>query len=97
MKHRLSCRDRSCAGGCVSPPMNDLATGMKVAGGMKPRSVTQSITERFGGKWWYQGMGHWECDDGVRYVNRVASIHADEDSPGSFCLYYRDGRAPEWM
>jgi len=64
------------------------------------RPLNKYLEGRFGGKWTYQIQFGWECDDGVRYVWRVATgldHNGEYTGESSKCLYYRDGRTPEWI
>lgn len=69
-----------------------------------PESKTQSLAsafkEKFGGKWKYDGCTTWWCDDGIRHISRVA-VGFDSTGEGTgqsaLCLYYDDGRTPEWV
>lgn len=65
-----------------------------------PKSLVADLAERFGGQWTYERGWGWNCDDGVRYVMRVLTgkdMNGEYTGATSLCLYYRDGRAPEWL
>lgn len=66
----------------------------------KVKSIAATLSERYGGKWEYVAPARWECDDGKRYVHRVAVgfDHTGEyTGESAMCLYYTDGRASEWV
>lgn len=61
---------------------------------MKIKSRVQSFSERFGGKWKYNGWGWptYECDDGKRYINRVSTCLCDYSCNCGIALFlYGDG------
>jgi hypothetical protein len=39
---------------------------------------TKYLEKHFGGKWKYDGMASWWCDDGKRHVSRTASCYCDD-------------------
>ena len=55
------------------------------------KSKVKQLEEKYGGKWRYCGMGHWECDDGKRTVNAVAGHLCDNDYCDVPPLYYMYG------
>lgn len=51
----------------------------------KKINKTKYLEKRFGGRWKYDGFSWWDCDDGERYVVRVASCMCDDD-----CYHFPD-------
>lgn len=65
----------------------------------KTESTTKMLARRLGGKW-KNVCGGWECDDGIRTVNRVLTgrdMNGEYDGMTALCLYFKDGRSPEWL
>lgn len=69
---------------------------------LKTISVVKYLSKRYGGKWKYDSAAYqWNCDDGIRYVHRVATgrdMNGEYTGVSSACMYYRDGsKSPEWV
>jgi hypothetical protein len=67
---------------------------------LKTISVKKALVQKLGGKWKHEYGGTWRCDDNIRYVCRVATgmdYSGEYDGSSRFCLYYVDGRTPEWL
>lgn len=66
---------------------------------VKPKPYVKYLSEKFGGKWIYRAEGIWECTDGKRTVRRVNGCLCDDDCdhPSRYCMYFSDGRIPEWV
>jgi len=47
------------------------------------------LSKEYGGKWRYDGIGTWECNDGTRYVNRTVGCDCDGECnhPPHYWLY----------
>jgi hypothetical protein len=57
-------------------------------------SIAKQLEKNLGGKWKYDCMSTWWCDDGKRHVSRCSSMFDDEDRcPPQYWLY-EDGKAP---
>ncbi len=67
----------------------------------RTQSLASSFAERFGGKWKYDGNTTWWCDDDARHISRVAMNidwnDEEEAMESKFCMYFSDGRTPEWI
>lgn len=50
-------------------------------------SVAKNLAKNLGGKWSYDGVSSWWCDDGVRHVSRCCSDYSDEYGPIEYWLY----------
>jgi len=57
------------------------------------KSTAQVLTEKYGGKWKYDGTSSWNCDDGKRHVARTAGCLHDEYAPTQYWLY-EEGETP---
>lgn len=66
----------------------------------KTEPITKYLARKFGGKWKYVIQSGWECDDGNRYVCRVATgtdMNGEYTGVSRLCLYHRDNsKSPEW-
>ncbi|MHA2279906.1 MAG: hypothetical protein ACXAC5_03390 [Promethearchaeota archaeon] len=53
---------------------------------------TKYLEKHFGGKWKYDGVTSWWCDDGKRHVSRTASCMCDDicNHPPRYFLYGKD-------
>ena len=66
---------------------------------LKVMSTAKLLGQKYGGKWKHV-HGQWECDDGNRYVCRVATgmdFNGEYTGAWSMCLYHRDGKPSEWV
>jgi len=68
---------------------------------MKLIKITNFLSKKYGGKWKYIPKCGWECDDGIRYVQKVLTgkdISGEYTGETSLCLYFRDNSKPsEWL
>ncbi len=67
---------------------------------LKTQSISSALAKKFGGKWKYFNHAHWACDDGIRYVRRVATgtdFNGEYTGETMMCMYYNDGTSPEWI
>lgn len=58
------------------------------------KSKAKLLGEKHGGKWTYDGVSSWWCDDGKRHVSRVHTGGFDvngEAMPGSGYFMYGEG------
>lgn len=65
---------------------------------IKKISKSKFLAEKYGGKWKFDGMACWWCDDGKRHVARTASCCCDDENCGCPSQYwlYGDG-TPEMV
>jgi hypothetical protein len=54
----------------------------------------QILAANFGGRWTYDGMASWHCDDEKRFVSRCSRgvDQFDDPLPGCDYVLYGDGR-----
>lgn len=58
----------------------------------KPIPWTKYFKQKYGGKWKYDCHGTWICNDGKRFINRVAGCSCDGDCDHPSRMYlYGDG------
>ncbi len=59
---------------------------------MKKFNKTKYLEEHYGGKWKYDYIGSWWCDDDKRHVSRTATCMCDEPCicPCRYYLYDDD-------
>lgn len=66
----------------------------------KGETTVKMLERLHGGKWkYYAGPGLWGCNDGIRkawYVSIGVDV-AGECDGSRLCIYYSDGRAPQWV
>jgi hypothetical protein len=67
----------------------------------KVKSISKLLGEKLGGKWKWEYPCYWRCDDGNRYVARVATgmdFNGEYTGESQKCLYYTDNsKPPEWV
>lgn len=53
------------------------------------KSKAKQLAEKYGGKWKYDGISSWWCDDNLRHVARVSTNSYDEPGyfPPAYYLY----------
>ena len=66
-------------------------TGINALLNPRVRSRSQALSKMYGGKWKYDGMATWNCDDGVRSVVRTCGCSGDSDRCTCLTNYYLYG------
>ncbi len=66
------------------------------------KTTVAMLAKNFGGKWKYdRRAGQWNCNDGNRYVVRVATgrdLNGEYDGTSSNIMYFRDNsELPVWV
>lgn len=59
---------------------------------VKGRTFSQRLSNAFGGKWKYDSVSRWFCDDGSRHVGRTCHVSDDEYAPARYVLYYGNAK-----